>query len=463
MVAREKLIAMEKELRKASCKPFGTPHTHYIPSDALRSIMTYEAIRTVLPCITPKDDAAPSQTGTPDTLARVILGGSDGGQKPGKSFYKILAILVLMGKPASIREFGRPSELYLEGQTKPISLFKGWLGREVESFERGQWETLAPFFSRGTEKDDYTRRYKLESSHPLPFEVIPEEPRVAPTKSVGSMNGLSGGHGKVWKVKIARAHHNLPSYRRLLADDREDFKNEVGILTRLNKCKDPHLVKLLLTIEIPGSPGGQDSTFYLLFPLADGNLRDFWRDRFPHPQDVSMAQHARWVARQFDGLAWALCKLHDLHEQEARGAGRDESSNSSSSSSPFYGIHGDIKPENLLWYRDWVGPSWGGGAAATQDKAEKDPLGVLQLADFGISTLHHTATRSRVGPQRLLSVLRHLEPRLRLPRVHLLAGSRGLLRRVQPRGHVPGSSLPRPKEQKHVGLDPRRLLYSGSQ
>ncbi len=172
-----------------------------------------------------------------------------------------------------------------------------------------------------------------------------------------------------------------------MAPDRDAFKNEVGILTRLNRDRDPHLVKLLLTMEIQGSP--EDGIgFYLVFPLADSNLRQFWQQNFPHPKGRSQAIYGRWVARQLSGLTHALCKLHDLHKREVQSPDRTENP-----SDPFYGIHGDIKPENLLWYKEWVGPS----PPSTATPGGSDPLGVLQLADFGISRLHHTGTRSAVN------------------------------------------------------------------
>lgn len=145
-------------------------------------------------------------------------------------------------------------------------------------------------------------------------------------------------------------------------------------------------------MEILGRPG-KDTQFFLIFPLADSNLRQFWQRNFPHPSGTSTVAYARWVAKQLHGLAWALCKLHDLHQREVV--------EDSDSSDPFYGIHGDIKPENLLWYKEWVGPDGqqpSHNARVAQEgqvpQGGSKSLGVLQLADFGISRLHHTDSRS---------------------------------------------------------------------
>ncbi|KAK0648506.1 kinase-like domain-containing protein, partial [Cercophora newfieldiana] len=350
-----------------------------------------------------------------------------------KSYRKILAILILIGKADTILDFVqhsvadaqlpleklgigqpepgvcRPFQLGLWGKGEPARPFKRWEHRDIEEFENKQWETLAPFFSRASKEDNnLVRHYELSWRRPLPFEILEgtgiskgtyRATSGGTTGSDSSLDSMKGGHGKVWKVRINREHHDLQSYRngneqnpalaikRLLSADKKAFKNEVNILTRLNKCNDPHLVKLLLTMEIIGRPG-KDNSFFLIFPLADSNLRQFWKNRFPHPKGTITASYVRWVSKQFHGLAVALCKLHNLRPTNASSVDQ-EKPKASADGDPFYGIHGDIKPENLLWYQEWVGPP----GTRTDDDC-KDAFGVLQLADFGISRLHHTETRS---------------------------------------------------------------------
>ena len=136
--------------------------------------------------------------------------------------------------------------------------------------------------------------------------------------------------------------------------DRDAFKNEVGILTRLDRETDAHLVnlKLLLTMEIKGSP--EDGIGFLPRVPARGEQPQAILAKQLPSSDWKIASHVgRWVARQLFGLTHALCKLHDLNKQEV-GQNLDDTE---SCSDPFYGIHGGVKPENLLWYEDWVGPS----------------------------------------------------------------------------------------------------------
>jgi len=455
---KQKLKQMDEELRQKSLEPFEGPG-FYIPINSLHSVMTRDAIRIVLPYIA--KNVRPDSLF--DQLAQDIYGRKEENQRTAKSYRKILAVLVLIGKADTIVDFVRagvtdaqlplkklgyvrPFQLAISDSEEPLRLFRKWEHRDIEEFESKQWETLAPFFSTEAKGKDRVR-YKLSWRHPLPFKIIPDGTDISAGRSrttsggtsgseASSPDSMQGGHGKVWKVEIHEAHHSLQSYRvrhlllsfsnqhcsadqiqgneenpqlaikRLLVADKEDFKNEVDILTRLNKCNDPHLVKLLLTMEISGR-FGKDSNFFLIFPLADGNLRQFWQRNFPHQQGTNTATYPRWVANQFHGLARALCKLHDLHEREVVSLNEEEDDKKSSAGDPFYGIHGDIKPENLLWYKEWVGP--GGAHALGNENAtevnpgtpdSKDPFGVLQLADFGISRLHHTETRSNTNMRR---------------------------------------------------------------
>lgn len=95
-----------------------------------------------------------------------------------------------------------------------------------------------------------------------------------------------------------------------------------------------------------------------MFPLADGNLREFWKE-VPRPDVISTS---RWISQQVVGL---VDGLRAIHEYELRTSGR----------------HGDIKPENILWYRS---PPDG---SHTRDHAD-DHWGTFVISDFGLSRFH---------------------------------------------------------------------------
>ncbi|KAK4246022.1 kinase-like domain-containing protein [Corynascus novoguineensis] len=299
----------------------------------------------------------------------------------------------------SLRSF----DLCPSDNNEAISFINGWDDLHIELFEKEQWGILAPFFSSKTEEKDGVRHYKFSSRERLPFQLVDDQTGMnanRTTKTSDTVNSMSseaseviepmkGAHGRVWRVKIDKAHHDLPSYRaKLFRSNRNVFNNEVLILKKLNKFNCSHLVKLILTMEVCVNPN--ESKFFLVFPLADCNLTQFWNTNFPHPKGANTAAYARWVAQQCYGLADALGKLHDTRQHQVEGPQKEADGSQGGSSDPSYGIHGDIKPDNLLWYRNWVDSA----SQAPQDIWGS--LGVIQLADFGITRLHHTDTKSNV-------------------------------------------------------------------
>ncbi|KAK3361293.1 kinase-like domain-containing protein [Lasiosphaeria ovina] len=133
----------------------------------------------------------------------------------------------------------------------------------------------------------------------------------------------------------------------------------------------PHLAKLLATFENTLGPSSSIRTgrhFCLMFEKADSHLGDLWH-RETTSLEASEVDLARWVAKQCHGLADGMNMIHDYKLQQDSGG---------SVSEPRHGFHGDIKAENILLYHQWAG--------------YEDPLGLLQITDFGISSFHHTAS-----------------------------------------------------------------------
>lgn len=131
-----------------------------------------------------------------------------------------------------------------------------------------------------------------------------------------------------------------------------------------------------------------------MFPWADSDLMQLWQGhqatRFATGAQNTIHQSARWVARQCYGLAQALNQLHNLEpknqeELEASiygvsAAAAPGGEENLTDETPLYGVHGDIKPQNILWYRRW--------------DLYDDPLGLLQLADFGTGDIHRYISKS---------------------------------------------------------------------
>jgi serine/threonine protein kinase len=139
------------------------------------------------------------------------------------------------------------------------------------------------------------------------------------------------------------------------------------MLVKLAPLPTPHLAKLLATYEMPDPDGERSKQYYIMFECADSNLCEFWGTE-PRESEEKPGDVARWVAEQCLGLAEGL---HHIHDYKYVCDPTDVPLKS-------HGFHGDIKPDNILRYRNWAG--------------HEDPRGILQITDFGISSFHQTST-----------------------------------------------------------------------
>lgn len=138
----------------------------------------------------------------------------------------------------------------------------------------------------------------------------------------------------------------------------------------------PHLISLLATYE-------QRNEFYLIFPLAEGDLQSFWRNVTPKPSinhDTVL-----WMAQQCLGIAKGLAAIHRHHTLDPsrhRLAFADEHTTSyrrsNSEVCPLFGVHGDMKPQNVLWFNN--NSKIGGN-------------GNLKISDFGLSEFRTSTSK----------------------------------------------------------------------
>ncbi|RSL77229.1 hypothetical protein CEP51_009253 [Fusarium floridanum] len=153
------------------------------------------------------------------------------------------------------------------------------------------------------------------------------------------------------------------------------FSREVDALKRLSGQK--HIVPLLATFEYKNS-------YHLLFPWANANLRRYWA-MFPNPS--ADKRYGLWVAKQCKGMVEGLSIIHEPPADQGddyayESVLQPNHSHLQRGSKPAYGRHGDIKPENILWFRN--GPN--------------TDIGVLEIADFGLTRFHHRQSRSNISP-----------------------------------------------------------------
>lgn len=157
-----------------------------------------------------------------------------------------------------------------------------------------------------------------------------------------------------------------PNYR-----SDEIFKQEVLTLKRLSSQDHAHLMKLELTYLY-------QERYHLLFRWADGNLRDYW-ERYPEPSNIPRThEFATWVSGQWLGLAEALMAIHEC-PPDSDVTADDEADVLAPQRTN--GRHGDIKPENILWFQ------------SHERGSDRSPFGGrLVISDFGLTEFHRDET-----------------------------------------------------------------------
>lgn len=130
-------------------------------------------------------------------------------------------------------------------------------------------------------------------------------------------------------------------------------------LKRFGRDFEPHLVLLLASFQL-------ENQLYFLFPHAECDLSRLWM-RDPQWKPGYM----QWISRQFHGLIRAVKTIHEgLVEY-------DRSATLQPEGVRRYGRHGDIRPDNILWF-----------------KSTSDPFGILVLSDMGLSTFNRENSKS---------------------------------------------------------------------
>ncbi|KAK3990498.1 hypothetical protein QBC44DRAFT_358378 [Cladorrhinum sp. PSN332] len=153
-----------------------------------------------------------------------------------------------------------------------------------------------------------------------------------------------------------------------------NFLNEIKILNRISSQKHAHLIQLLASYT---HSVGTTVNRYLLFPWADCNLRELWqteshgirKERSPALPVACDRKTMLWALEQCRGLAKGLQTIHSV----LNATHTDAVSSQERRNRHLMGRHGDIKPENILWF---------------SQKHKPDSLGTLVISDFGISKFH---------------------------------------------------------------------------
>ncbi|RSL93552.1 hypothetical protein CEP52_013205 [Fusarium oligoseptatum] len=312
-----------------------------------------------------------------------------------ESYLKIFAILVLIERVSSIGDFIKEgvddSALPLrrvevkstrvpkfELRPRPqdssrLACFKRWNQVQLMQFDDWQWTVMAPFFSRAV--DGKVMRYRFPDSTILPFSKEKRQPG-----DPFEEQEFEGGFGKVSKVYIHPEHHNFYdgksndsafAIKKLKSRSLEKYKSEFNMLATFSKTEDPHLVPLRAAYRLRNA-------CYFIFDWADTDLSRYWT--FTEPRPPFNKDTVIWVAKQCYGLANGLQTIH-------RYGSIEQSTYQSSATDAYetvpgrklYGRHGDIKPQNILLFKDPEDP---------------DGRGILRICDFGQAELHSAHSRS---------------------------------------------------------------------
>ncbi|AEO69058.1 uncharacterized protein THITE_2026366, partial [Thermothielavioides terrestris NRRL 8126] len=332
-------------------------------------------------------------------------------EDPDPGFCKMFAILLLLDRGWEIVRFvdagigdaqlpleavyvdgpNAPPRMRLRGDPdKPLDCLSHWSIMTHERFEETQWAMLAPFLARGKPKEAWF--YIFSDKVVLPW-----------TKEERS--GREGGYGWITKVEIHPSHHNFKVTDRsngqfaikhfkpdlhkrsgrsrsqnTLKAIRREFKREIEILNRFSGDEHPHLISLQASFR-------HGDEYCVIVPWAERDLKSMWRD-CPNGDPLDKP-NLEWMLGQCLGIASGLHKIHfyridgegEEEEEEEEDSSDDEYEEEDDilSSRRIYGRHGDIKPENILLFRN---------AADAADR------GRLVITDFGLSRFHSDGTKS---------------------------------------------------------------------
>ncbi|KAK7949516.1 hypothetical protein PG988_016155 [Apiospora saccharicola] len=305
------------------------------------------------------------------SLANTVLGTHPNSQ--GVQYLKVMALLCYMGHGKEITDWvdSRVSDSCFpfklgdagglcDRWDQKLDFVNHWSRFQCESFVGKQWALFVPYFQ--LDDDEKALHWELYESTMLPWRKTTQDDRhlswETSDRSEGGMLlfkfNLKPNGFALKKIKTKPPRDVVdPKLKRL-------YEFEVAILKEFGTRFQQHLIFLLTSFTLK-----HDLCF--LFPHADCDLQAYWVDegrKMLHREP----EYMRWLSRQLCGLTSAVRKLH----------GGKISTEVFNDGKTRYCRHGDIRPENVLWF-----------------KRDHDKYGVFVLSDMGVSTFNRTYSRSR--------------------------------------------------------------------
>ncbi|KAL6786689.1 kinase-like domain-containing protein [Trichoderma sp. SZMC 28012] len=356
----------------------------FIPRQTLQKICNYHAVAEELARAFPENnsgknemlaslicyrEAQDSSSATGRLTSSVYYGQVQGSSSDSQSYHKIFAILVLIGQvqlietflahPLSDSDLPLSSTRYFDALWSPkrnpeshVQLPRGhdhshW----IEMFINRQWSLLAPYFDADTTGNTRFKVYDFHENEILPIEEV-------------SQKIYHGGFGLVEKIKIHSEHNGfddeyfaLKTMYPMVSDERDKFfQQELNAFQMIKPGG--HMLEIRAAIK-------KGENRYFLFPWATGgDLNTLWAkspSEIITSAEVQWSDFTRWICIQCHGI---IKDLHAIHER-------------SDDVNKLFGIHSDIKPDNILHF--------------TQDGSQ---LGSLKIADLGLMKFHRQDSRT---------------------------------------------------------------------
>lgn len=330
------------------------------------------------------------------------------------AYLAIFALLILTGTTKDIESFLRPE--LSDGQILSVHLDRitevmdecEWGNVQKDAFDFRRRGVMVPYFDTGEgEVGEVSPHQELQEGILLPW----LEESIAGAGASVSAWDKKGGFGSVTLHKIDPDSHNFGRllnpvglHSELVAvkclnpnqhPDENAFHNEVNMLklhgaqARQNTKNrhdraHRHIITLLATYK-------QGGNYCFVFPAADCDLDEYIKKKpglaKPAPGGTTATIDegtARWLSEQIVGLVAAVNLMH--------GASSD-SPDSLTTADPKFTRHGDLKLENILWFR-----------------SKTDGNGILVIGDLGLADIHGEHSRSNVRNDNLAVTMTYRAP-----------------------------------------------------
>ncbi|KAF4987273.1 hypothetical protein FGRMN_10459 [Fusarium graminum] len=411
-----KELSLQARIRNAAV------HSHYpgfrsakfLPSDELVKLLSPDTVSKALkrcdkyrkyPEIRSSRDSRPSVEFEVQNICDEQI-GEGGEQSAVKTYRKIFVILLKLKKASVITAFidqgicdddlplrwangSGPSELKAvreNGEDFSLPGFQNLKHGFYVKFIETQWLVLAPYFDPVSEAKEPQILCNGQIPPFTSWNRIPYEQQ--------------GGYGEVIRACIHPSQHGFN--RTSVAESSQTMfavkiirkqqfinpKREASILRRFRDERHEHLISIL-SIFI------RDGEYHFIFPWAIADLHGYWKDVNEHPSTEEAEVNLSWLAAQCQGLAEGLSFIHRyetssfgslVHPDSMPIAAEDlKRTRSGQMKLRLFGRHGDIKPENILYF----------------PRFDKDLRGTLKITDFGCTEF---STKMEVNSKRLESV-----------------------------------------------------------